>query len=103
MKQGVPPDSAEEALAKLTAKIDELKPAPQSESANHRAEGQALRIVSDFSAATLVGAGLGYGVDYLFHCAPWGLVAGLFLGCAAGARRMLQVENNALTPPKKQQ
>lgn len=90
--QPTPPD-AEAKLRALSAKIDAMKPKDVPEnSGHHRAEGAALRQVSDFSAATLVGSALGYGVDAWWNTAPWGLIIGLFLGVAAGARRMLQNE-----------
>jgi ATP synthase protein I len=55
-------------------------------------ESQAVRLVSDFSAAALVGAGLGYACDAWLESAPWGLIVGLCVGVAAGTRRMLQQE-----------
>lgn len=88
-----PPSDVDEKLRALSEKIDALKPKEIPEhSGHHRAEGAALRQVSDFSAATLVGSALGYGVDAWWNTAPWGLIIGLFLGVAAGARRMLQNE-----------
>ena len=35
----------------------------------------ALRFGGEFGAAILVGALLGYGVDFFIHTSPWGLVA----------------------------
>jgi F0F1-type ATP synthase assembly protein I len=36
----------------------------------------------------LVGLGLGFGVDHLTHHAPFGMLAGIFLGFAAGLYSM---------------
>ncbi len=38
----------------------------------------------------LVGAGLGYGLDHLTHHGPLGLLAGTFLGFAAGLYSIYQ-------------
>lgn len=44
----------------------------------------ALRMASDFVAGVVVGAALGWGFDQLFDSSPWGLVAFVLLGFAAG-------------------
>ncbi|GAN00223.1 hypothetical protein U91I_03888 [alpha proteobacterium U9-1i] len=44
----------------------------------------AARFGGEFGAAVIVGFLLGYGVDYFFHVAPWGLFIGLGLGFVAG-------------------
>jgi ATP synthase protein I len=44
----------------------------------------ALRLGADFVAGVVVGAALGWGFDKLFGTSPWGLVAFLLLGFAAG-------------------
>ena len=36
------------------------------------------------TVATLLGAGMGYGVDHYFGTRPWGIVVGVVLGGAAG-------------------
>lgn len=37
-----------------------------------------------FLGAILVGVGLGYGADVLFHRPPWGILLGCALGFAVG-------------------
>ena len=51
----------------------------------------ALRFGGEFGAAVLVGAGLGYGVDYWVHTGPWGLIIGLAAGFAAGIVNVVRV------------
>ncbi|MGE0739917.1 MAG: AtpZ/AtpI family protein [Hyphomonadaceae bacterium] len=51
----------------------------------------ALRFGGEFGAAVIVGALLGYGVDYFLHSQPWGLVIGLGLGFAAGVVNVVRV------------
>ncbi|MGR1969148.1 AtpZ/AtpI family protein, partial [Salmonella enterica] len=51
---------------------------------------QAYRAASDFAAATIVGCLLGYGIDVLAHCSPFGLIGGLVVGVIAGFRMMMR-------------
>lgn len=46
--------------------------------------GIAFRLGTEMTVATLVGAGMGYGVDHYFGTKPWGIVAGVVFGGAAG-------------------
>jgi len=55
-----------------------------------------LKYASEFSAATLVGAALGYGVDHLAGSAPWGLLVGLFLGFCAGVMNVVRLAKQSL-------
>jgi len=45
---------------------------------------RAFRLASEFVAAIIVGAGLGYGIDLIFGTRPWGLAVLLVLGFIAG-------------------
>jgi len=44
----------------------------------------AFRVGTEMTVATLLGAGLGYGVDHFVGTRPWGIVVGVVLGGAAG-------------------
>ena len=46
--------------------------------------GLAIRLGTEMTVATLLGAGFGYGADQFFGTKPWGIVAGVILGGAAG-------------------
>lgn len=46
--------------------------------------GIAFRLGTEMTVATLLGAGMGYGVDHFFGTKPWGIVAGVIFGGAAG-------------------
>lgn len=53
--------------------------------------GQAVRIGTELLASLVVGGGLGWVADtYLFGSGPWGLVAGLVVGVAAGIRNAMR-------------
>ncbi|HXN06109.1 MAG TPA: AtpZ/AtpI family protein [Nitrospiria bacterium] len=44
----------------------------------------AARIGIEMVSATLVGAGIGYFIDWKFKTVPWALIAGVLVGSAAG-------------------
>ena len=46
--------------------------------------GIAFRLGTEMTVATLLGAGMGFGVDHFFGTKPWGIVAGVIFGGAAG-------------------
>jgi len=52
--------------------------------------GNALRLSSEFIAAIVVGAGLGWFIDRLAGTSPWGLIVFLFLGFGAGVLNVLR-------------
>ncbi|GLK85287.1 AtpZ/AtpI family protein [Ancylobacter defluvii] len=68
------------------------------------ASGMALafRLGAEFVAGVLVGAGLGWGIDYLFGIAPWGMIVFLLLGFGASVVNMMRAagEFGRKTPPK---
>ncbi len=59
-----------------------------------------MKYAIEFTAAVLVGAALGYLLDRFASTAPWGLVAGLFFGMAAGIREIIRsAQKDMNTPP----
>ncbi len=60
-----------------------------------------MRIGTEFIAAVLVGAGLGYLIDLGLGTSPWGLLILLLMGFAAGILNVIRVvtEMNAASPP----
>lgn len=52
--------------------------------------GYAMRLSSEFIAAIIVGAGLGWIIDWAFGITPWGLVVFLLLGFCAGILNVLR-------------
>ena len=45
---------------------------------------QALRLGTEFVAGVLVGAAIGWGLDYVAGTSPWGMIGFLLLGFGAG-------------------
>lgn len=60
-----------------------------------------LRIGTEFIAAVLVGAGIGYLIDLGLGTSPWGLLILMLMGFAAGILNVIRVvaEMNAASPP----
>lgn len=56
--------------------------------------GNALRMSSEFIAAILVGAGLGWFLDRMAGTSPWGLIVFLFLGFGAGVLNVLRASGS---------
>ena len=75
--------------AKRTPEVD-----PTQSSASNMAEG--LKYASEFSAAVLVGAALGWGVDKLAGTSPFGLLGGLFLGLCAGIMNVVRAAKEGM-------
>jgi ATP synthase protein I len=84
-------------LHKLDAALKKVRPhgeADQGRVANAGATAQgmaqALRLSSEFAAGIIVGAGLGWFLDYFAGTSPWGLIVFLMLGFAAGVLNILR-------------
>jgi len=58
----------------------------------------AFRLASEFVAGVLVGAALGWGIDYLAGTSPWGLIGFLLLGFAAGVVNVVRAAGQ-MSPP----
>ena len=67
---------------------------PAQASASNMAEG--LKYASEFSAAVLVGAALGWGIDKLTGISPFGLLGGLFLGLCAGIMNVVRAAKEGM-------
>ena len=68
---------------------------PRSSNAGY---GVAVRLASEFVAAVLVGAGLGWGLDTVAGTSPWGLIVLLLLGFAAGVMNVMRVAGSVSRP-----
>jgi len=55
-----------------------------------RGFGLAFRLASEFVAAIVVGAAIGWGLDALAGTTPWGMIGFLLLGFAAGVRNVIR-------------
>ena len=82
----LPPESREEALARLTESASALEARTarevSQETAGHAAASEAWRIVADLLGGVFVGLALGAVVDWYFKTNPWGLIGGVLAGFA---------------------
>lgn len=49
------------------------------------------RVGAELVASTIVGAGLGYGLDHWLGTGPWLMIVGLLLGAAAGVLGIIRL------------
>jgi len=82
----LPPESREEAIARLTKSASALEARTAREvspdAAGQAAASQAWRIIADLLGGVFVGLALGAVVDWYFKTNPWGLIGGVLLGFA---------------------
>jgi len=69
-------------------------------SVDRKGYGNAFRISSEFIAAILVGAAIGYAIDYVAGTGPWAMIVFLLLGFAAGVLNVLRVSGELSDPPQ---
>lgn len=64
----------------------------ENEAAPARASAMAvgLRLSSELVAGVLVGAALGWGLDYMASTSPWGMIVFLLVGFAAGVMNVMR-------------
>ncbi|MDZ4761141.1 MAG: AtpZ/AtpI family protein [Alphaproteobacteria bacterium] len=70
--------------------------------ASAKGMGLGFRMASDFIAAVLVGAGLGWGLDELSGWSPWGLIVCLLIGFVTGVRNVVVAANASSRTAAKQ-
>jgi ATP synthase protein I len=88
MADKIPP---EDDLSSLRRRINAARGEAPPDTPPSSAASLAMRFGGEFGAAIIVGALLGYGVDYFLTTGPWGLVIGLGLGFVAGVVNVVRV------------
>lgn len=86
-------DDLNDRIAKAQAELDaQARP-------KHDVDGQGMglgfRMAADFVAAIIVGAVLGFGIDWLLKTTPWGLIVCLMLGFTTGVWNVVRTANAA--------
>jgi ATP synthase protein I len=83
-------------LTDLGKRLDELQ---TKQAGARRAQpsqsGIATRVAAELVGGLFVGGGVGWGVDHIFHTAPWGIVVFFILGAAAGIRGVMRTAQKA--------
>ncbi|WP_332639341.1 AtpZ/AtpI family protein [Brevundimonas sp.] len=82
----LPPESREEAIARLNKSASDLEartaPPLSHEAAGQAAAGQAWRIIADLFGGVFVGLAIGAILDRFAGTGPWGMIGGVLLGFA---------------------
>ena len=82
----LPPESREEAIARLNRSASDLETRTtrevSAELAGQKVSSEAYKIIAELLGGVFVGLGLGFGADRLFGTNPWGLIGGVLLGFA---------------------
>ena len=60
------------------------------QTADTSAFARGFRLSSELIGGVLAGAGIGWGLDYLFGISPWGFIVFLLLGFAAGVLNVMR-------------
>lgn len=98
-----PPSSVTADLEARIARAQKLRPAEAAAEERRQSDMSGLsrgfRLASEFAAAIIVGAGLGYLIDMVLPTRPWAMVSMLLLGFAAGVLNVVRAtrEMNAAT------
>lgn len=89
-----PKDSLEERKRQLESRLAQAQTGDdgKSKAADDSRKGysQALKLSSEFVAAVIVGAMIGYLLDVFLPTKPWGLIVFLLLGFCAGVLNVLR-------------
>lgn len=88
------PPSLDEFSKRLDAVRGDKSDAQSSRAESGQAMGRAFRVASELLAAMIVGVLLGLGADRLLGISPWGLLAGAFVGFAAGVMNVARAMKN---------
>ena len=95
---GNSPSPDKDALKALSDKLEATKKAHQEPEfqSDRSGMGEGLKYASEFSAAIIAGALLGYIVDKFAGTGPWGLLIGLFLGFGAGVMNVVRAAKEGM-------
>ena len=95
---GTNSDTNREALEALGEKLKTVKKSHEVENnPNDRSGmGAGLKYASEFSAAVIVGAFMGYMLDKYVGTSPWGLLGGIILGFSAGVLNVIRAAKEGM-------
>jgi len=89
-------DDLDVRLRALDARVNRNRAANEPEGSSKSDStgfGNGLRLSSEFVSAILVGAAIGYAIDYLAGTSPWAMIIFMGLGFVAGVLNMLRAAN----------
>ncbi len=94
-------DDLERRLAEVNKRLgrDTVKTAGSQDGKSRKTSfGNAFQLSSEFIAAILVGAIIGYGIDWLLGTLPWGLILFFLLGFVAGVMNVMRAAGELAGP-----
>jgi len=78
------------AAARNGAGLDKPEPAAEAKSDGSNPFSLAMRLGAEMVAALVVAVAIGYGLDRLFHTAPWFMIGFVPIGAIAGFRNVVR-------------
>lgn len=96
-------DALQARLRLLDSKLDALKVGEEAESVRRNKSStagfaNAMRLSSEFIVAILIGAAIGYMIDYFAGTSPWAMIVFFLLGFAAGVVNVLRLAGTISRP-----
>ncbi|NSX84725.1 F0F1 ATP synthase assembly protein [Agrobacterium tumefaciens] len=86
-------------LAKVKAEDEAEVRAETNAAESRKGFAMAVKLSSEFISAIVVGAMLGYLLDYFAGATPWGMIVLLLLGFCAGVLNVLRSTGAVAKPP----
>jgi ATP synthase protein I len=86
-------------LATMRAEVGEDGPREVRAAESRKGYAEAMKLSSEFIAAIIAGAVLGYLLDRFVGTAPWGMIVLLLLGFCAGVLNVLRSAGMVSKPP----
>lgn len=100
----LPPESRQEAIARLTKGASELEarnaPPTAQDAAGMRAANQAWKIIADLLGGVFLGVALGFLADQFLGTRPWGIIGGVLLGFALSIYMARRTANRLMAQAK---
>ena len=100
----LPPESREEAIARLTRSASELEARSARKVQDHgvkaAAASKAWRILAELFGGVFAGLAAGFVVDRFFGTVPWGLITGVLLGFAVSVWMARRTANRLMAEAK---
>ncbi|MDD2876370.1 MAG: AtpZ/AtpI family protein [Acidiphilium sp.] len=78
------------AAARHRAGLDQPEPVSEPAADGPNPFSLAMRLGAEMVAALVVAVAIGYGLDRLFHTAPWFMIGFVPIGAAAGLRNVIR-------------
>ncbi len=92
-------DERRKRLAEELAKVKAEVRAETNAAESRKGFAMAVKLSSEFISAIVVGAMLGYLLDYFVGTTPWGMIVLLLLGFCAGVLNVLRSTGAVAKPP----